>query len=409
MTYSDDEALKKEFSDITIGYISSADLGHRKELGQYFTPRSVIKKLLEKIPKGVRGLRIVDPACGTGEFLIGAESYFSEPVLYGMEIDERLVDLARKNIPMAHIEQADTLKIDQKGVYDVVVGNPPYFEFKPDRETKDRYAEVISGRPNIFSFFIKLGIEMLKPGGYLAYVLPPSMNNGAYFSKLRKYIIENAEIEHLEILDDEKLFHSAQQTTMLLVLRKGTNNGKYIFKKNGITIFAEDLEALEKMFSGKSSLRESGFSVSTGQVVWNQNKELLTEEKAEGEILIWSHNITEEGLVLNNKNKKQYVRKNNPDVGPAIVVNRIVGKVSGGTLRAALVPVGQRFFAENHVNVIKSRAGKEDMGRLEWLLGELKKGENLEVVKHVTGNTQLSKNELENLFPIEKRPLAEGA
>jgi len=84
-----------------------------------------------------------------------------------------------------------------------------------------------------------LGLDLLKEGGYLAYVLPPSMNNGAFFAGLRKTIIEETNIEYMEVLPKPDLFDQALQAIMLLVLKKGPNKGSYIFKRNGVTIFAE--------------------------------------------------------------------------------------------------------------------------------------------------------------------------
>ena len=61
---------------------------------------------------------------------------------------------------------------------------------------------------------------MLKPGGYLAYVVPPSMNNGAYFDRLRSYIIKNTNIEKIDVINNQALFDGANQNVMILVLKK---------------------------------------------------------------------------------------------------------------------------------------------------------------------------------------------
>ncbi len=405
----DKNKQKKEFSDLTLEYIKQDNLKHRKSLGQYFTPRSIIERLLSQLPNNKSGLKILDPACGTGEFLIVAKKYFKNPKLYGWEIDKNLAEISRKNIPTAKILNIDSLSVGNENKFDIIIGNPPYFEFSPSTEIKEEYSDIISGRINIFSLFICKGIRLLNDGGYLAYVIPPSMNNGAYFSKLRDFIINNSDIEYLEILEGSKLFDKALQTVMLLVLKKGEHKNKYVFSKNGISILTENKKNLEKIFKNRTTLYELGYKVKTGRIVWNQNKNLLTSKKDKNTIpLIWAYNITNNGLEIpiNNPKKPQYIKTKDFDIGPAIIVNRIVGSVKSARIRAALVPSGMKFLSENHTNVIYLPKQKNLLDSrnekitIEEINRQINSPENLDILKNITGNTQISKNELEKLFPI---------
>ena len=310
-------------------------------------------------------------------------------------------------MPDAQIEKTDALKRNDYEKYDFVIGNPPYYEFCLDTELRKKFGGVINGRANIYSLFVYQGIKLLKSGGYLAYVVSPSMNNGAYFANLRSFIIKNCNIEYLSVLDSPNLFDRALQSVMLLILKKVQNKGDYIFKKNGILIFSEEVDYLDKAFEGKTTLSELGYEVKTGRLVWNQNKHLLTDE-AEGNIpLIWSYNVAPDGLKLGNHKRPQYVKiTSGCDVGPAIVVNRIVGRPGSGRIRAALVPQEMKFIGENHVNVIfPPKQAKllqiEETVSLEDILRQLNSPEKIRVIQGITGNTQISKNELERLFPID--------
>lgn len=406
--------MPNEFENVTIKYMEETDIHYRKSKGQYFTPKSIREQLLSHLPNKIKKPKVLDPGCGTGEFLITAKNYFKNPELYGWDIDSRLVELAKKIVPYAKFKVADALKEEITGYYDFVIGNPPYYEFSPDKTIRERFKNIINGRVNIFSLFIQLGLELLKEGGYLAYVLPPSMNNGAYFSKLRKFIVGNSNVEYLKILENSALFHKALQMTMLLVLRKGKNKGDYLFEKNGIQIFSENPEYLKKAFEGKACLYDLGFRVKTGRLVWNQNKEFLTNEPKEGIPLIWAHNITSKGLRMSTEFKKpQYVKINDYDSGPAIVVNRITGAANSAKLKAAIIPEKMKFIGENHVNVIfpPKKEGQSDLFRtterrgkgitLEGVLMQLRSEEKLKIIRKITGNTQVSKTELEKLFPID--------
>jgi len=398
--------IKDEFRPETLEYMNEVTVGYRKSLGQYFTPESIREKLLSQLPKK-ENPKILDPGCGTGEFLLTAKKYFNNPELYGWEIDEKLVRISQRLAPDAQIEKTDALKRNDYGKYDFVIGNPPYYEFRPDIELRKKFGEVINGRANIYNLFVYQGIKLLKRGGYLAYVVSPSMNNGAFFAKLRSYIVENCNIEYLSVLDSPDLFNGALQSVMLLILKKGENKGDYIFKRNGILIFSEEVDYLTKVFEGKTTLYELGYEVKTGRLVWNQNRHLLTNE-ADGNIpLIWSYNITRDGLKLGNHKRPQYVKiTGGYDMGTAIVVNRIVGRPGSGRVRAALIRQRMKFIGENHVNVIyPPKQAKllptEETVSPKDILRQLNSPEKVKVVQSITGNTQISKNELERLFPID--------
>ena len=402
-----------EFRGETIKYINGADISHRKSLGQYFTPKSIREALLDKLPREIKNQKVLDPACGTSEFLLTAKKYFKNPELHGWDIDKNLIKISKELTPESNLKVMDSLLNEDYNKFDFVIGNPPYFEFNPSREIRNKFKEIINGRVNIFSLFIYQGIKWLKDDGYLAYVVPPSMNNGAYFQKLRKFIVENSDIRYLHILKDPKLFHGALQSTMLLVLKKCGNKGNYIFKKNGILIFSEGADYLKKLFKDKITLHDLGYKVKTGRLVWNKYKHLLTN-KPDGHIpLIWAHNITEGKLKfpIHREDKPQYVKIRNYDVGPAIVVNRVIGSINSAKLKASIIPAGKKFIAENHVNVIFPPSRKSQLklnfGNIKQIslpfrkiAEQLTSREKSEAIKNITGNTQISKTELEKLFPI---------
>ena len=225
----------EEYTKESIDYLKNTDIKKRKKLGQYFTPKSIRELLLSKLPKKDNA-DILDPACGSGEFLLSCKKYFKNPILYGFDIDKKLINISSKLVKNASIKNFDFLNIDiNKKKYDYIIGNPPYFELKLNEEIKKKYFDIIKGRVNIFSLFIKTGLDLLKDGGYLAYVVPPSMNNGAYFSKLREYIIKNSSLEYLHIIDGADNFHLANQKVMLIILKK-------LIQKNRQNIYLKKTE-----------------------------------------------------------------------------------------------------------------------------------------------------------------------
>jgi N-6 DNA methylase len=398
----------EEYTKESIDYLKNTDIKKRKKLGQYFTPKSIRELLLSKLPKKDNA-DILDPACGSGEFLLSCKKYFKNPILYGFDIDKKLINISSKLVKNAIIKNFDFLNIDiNKKKYDYIIGNPPYFELKLNEEIKKKYFDIIKGRVNIFSLFIKTGLDLLKDGGYLAYVVPPSMNNGAYFSKLREYIIKNSSLEYLHIIDGADNFHLANQKVMLIILKKTNSkkSSKYIFKKNGITIFTEDKKFLNKAYKNTVSLKDIGYTVKTGSIIWNEHKEKLTNDKNNSTLLIWASNINNGKIIIGyTKGKPQYIKNISSDLiikSRVVVVNRITGSSKDINIKAAIVNE-KEFVCENHVNVIYMSKNANQNYSLEDIFKALQDKTNIKVMRLISGNTQISKTELERLLPIIKK------
>ena len=101
----------------SIDYLKNTDIEKRKKLGQYFTPKSIRDLLLSKlisISQKKDNMKILDPACGSGEFLLSCNEYFNNPSLFGFDIDNDLVNISKKLINNADIKCLDTLKLDSE-------------------------------------------------------------------------------------------------------------------------------------------------------------------------------------------------------------------------------------------------------------------------------------------------------
>jgi len=113
---------------------------YRVDLGQYFTPCEVIRLIVE-IVNPRRDDRIVDPACGTADFLVGAKQVASErhgadisAHLHGYDIAPLAVHLSIFNMllngdrGLADIETRDTLlePLEHEGHYQIALCNPPF-------------------------------------------------------------------------------------------------------------------------------------------------------------------------------------------------------------------------------------------------------------------------------------------
>ncbi len=396
-----------DFREPTVAWLDSHPPKERKERGQYMTPRLVRSRLLDKLTLEP-GMRVLDPGVGTGEFLADVRERESGTELTGWDVDPVVLEVAGRNVPNAKLELRSALEAPSADLFDLVIGNPPYFQFRAAPQMKKRFAPVISGRPNIFALFFQVGIKLLAPGGTLAFVVPPSMNNGAYFEALREYILRETAIVDLEVLSGNGLFTGANTVVQLIVLRRGESSSDFTFSReqpeSGFkrTVFSNRPQELRDAFAGRVSVWEAGYEAVTGSIVWNQSRQALRHfPEAGAHPLLWAKNIQGGELVLGSTDKRpQFVRAANPMEGPALVVNRIVGAVGKAGIRAALVPEGMRFFGENHVNVVRPRRGADQKVALESLLAQLNDPEMASVVRLLTGNTQISATELTHLIPI---------
>lgn len=81
-------------------YISTKNLGSRKAEGSYYTPTSIVKKLCGKLfeRNDSSDKTILDPCCGTGNFLLQLPANIHFDNIYGNDTDELSVKIARINL-----------------------------------------------------------------------------------------------------------------------------------------------------------------------------------------------------------------------------------------------------------------------------------------------------------------------
>jgi len=399
--------VEGELSAVSREWLDGTTLKDRKVLGQYLTPGPVADALLALV-RLKPGMKVLDPGVGTGELLAAANRQQDGLELFGWDVDPAALRAASVLVPSADLELRSALDPWEGQSFDLVIGNPPYFQFVPTPAEKSRFGEVISGRANIFSCFFKAGLDALKPDGRLAFIVPPSLNSGAYFEALREHIGGRASIEDLIVLDRTDHFAGANTAVQLLILRKGGTSGPFLFERScnesrfRRLIFTAEPEVLAAQFEDRRTLWELGYEAVTGTVVWNQRRADLREKDGAGSVpLIWSHNLKDGQIVLGNRaDKSQYVASEAADRGPAVLVNRVVGSVGQGELRTALLPDGFEFLAENHVNRIRLREGARPLVGWDELHGMLADPSAAEGVQMLTGNTQISAKELTHLLPL---------
>ncbi len=188
--------------------------------GQYFTPRPLIKAMVE-VMRPEPGMSICDPACGTGGFFMSAHDYISQTyqldrdqkralrynTFKGWEIVDNTARLCVMNLYLhgiggdeSPIIVSDSLIADPGDRFDMVLTNPPFGkkssitvvngEGKSDREAltyeRDDFWATTSNKQVNFVQHIK---TLLKINGRAAVVVPDNVlfEGGAGETVRRKY------------------------------------------------------------------------------------------------------------------------------------------------------------------------------------------------------------------------------
>jgi adenine-specific DNA-methyltransferase len=398
----------KSYSDLTLKITKGLSKAEKKEFGFFVTPPSIIDILIERTAKHTSNVsRILEPSCGSCEIvnaLIESGKY-PTVVVDAVEFNQKVFDSIKEltfKTPVTLIHQ-DFLTYEN-GKYDLIIGNPPYFVM-PKEDVPENYQEFVVGRPNIFGIFIIHALSMLSENGILSFIIPKSFLNASYYSKIRDYIHSTFTIIDIIDFEDNNDFLETQQATLGLIIQKKhsivVSESKFSIRLGEHYVFTENSENLKKLFEGSSTLKELGFSVKTGNVVWNQHKAKLTSDNKKT-LLIYNTNIEGSQIVektFNNDEKKQYIDIEGQK-GIVLVVNRGNGN-SAYKLTYSLVNLGERkYLVENHLNVIVYNGTEDPVEKYNQIVRSFQDPRTAKFIKIFLGNNGLSKSELESIFPI---------
>ena len=402
-----------EFTPLSKQITGSFTQPEKKEDGIFFTPPSIIKNMIERI-KSIPNLNIHDvlePSCGSGEMIHYLLQYFHDIHITGVEKNTRIFEQVQptftehSNVSLTH---RDYLQWDimNERKFDLIIGNPPYFVVKKDQIDESFY-NLIDGRPNIFVLFLIHSLQKLKENGILAFVLPHNFTNCIYYSKIRNHIYENFAI--IDIIDcmDDSFLDTKQETFIFIVQKKAdkSDNSRFTVYINNAFIFnvPSKIDLIHQLYQNSVSLYSLGFDVNVGTVVWNQCKDILTDDDTQTR-LIYSGDVKNNSLEMvkyKDTTKLNYIMKEGI-TGVTLVINRGYGK-GKYTFSYALIDLDTPYLIENHLITIRTRVTlpKEVLlKRYQKIIDSFCHENTGKFVEVYFGNNAINTTELKYVLPI---------
>ncbi|MCR0417202.1 DEAD/DEAH box helicase family protein [[Clostridium] innocuum] len=186
-------------------------------LTAFYTPPVVIKAMYEALDRlGFSQGNILEPSCGTGNFLGLLPENMEKSKLHGIEIDPISGRIAKQLYQKASIaiEGFEDTKLPDSH-FDVVLGNIPFGEFKVN---DSRYN---AQKFLIHDYFIAKALDKVRAGGVVMFITSKGTMDKAS-PEVRKYIAQRAELLGAVRLPDNTFRANAgtEVTSDILILQK---------------------------------------------------------------------------------------------------------------------------------------------------------------------------------------------
>ena len=239
-------------------YETNLPLLERKKRGHFSTPPLLVAKILDacgyNADNDLTQVRVLDPACGSGNFLIEAAQRLQafsvrtglspeqfalllQHNLWGIDPDPiscfltemHLQTIIQSNascpVPFTHlnIHQADSLVLPWEPGVDLFIANPPYLAAKNNDLSGYHFAHQ-RGQADSYLLFLNLALRVVRPGGWIGLVLPDPLLARANAARERARLLEETTLYHLWHLSD---VFAADVGAVVIIARKSPSKSMH--------------------------------------------------------------------------------------------------------------------------------------------------------------------------------------
>ena len=234
-----------------------------KRGGEFYTPRSVVRvlvEMLEPLPDPARGVagRVYDPCCGSGGMFVQSEKFVQEHggrigdiAIYGQESNYTTWRLAKMNLAVRGIDS--DIRWNNEGSFhkdelrdlkaDYILANPPFniSDWGGDRLREDvrwKFGAPPVGNANYA--WLQHIYHHLAPNGTAGVVLANGSmsSNQSGEGDIRKAMVEADAVDCMVALPGQ-LFYSTQIPACLWFLARNKNPGKGLRDRRGQVLFID--------------------------------------------------------------------------------------------------------------------------------------------------------------------------
>ena len=258
----------------------------------HYTPRYLVRSIVENALKHIsteaNTLRIFDPACGSGAFLLEVlkqlkeNNYNGKVEVVGYDISPIAINTTKFLLAYEKRMQWDDAQLSYEVVVcdsltnawpksDIILMNPPFIsmELLKDSVVKDAVWSILNDlkikrRPNMAAAFLYKAVKSLSNGGVIGAVLPSSLLLQEQYLPLRQTISEICRLDVVAKLGNY-VFSDALTDSSFLLAQKDASNGKQpltLWCKNQEGIPYKAIRGLRKMqYDGLSNKIEADYNI----------------------------------------------------------------------------------------------------------------------------------------------------